>query len=200
MTDSRSTRGTLLMRVRDPRDRDAWDLFVEIYLPMVHRYCRRQGLQDADATDVAQDVMAGVSRAIRRLDYQPARGRFRDWLFVVTRNQLRKFFRRNQRRDRGTGRTTVHQALADHPDGKETTDWHQECRRRLFEWAAARARVEFTDGTWRAFVMTAVEGKAPMDVGEALGMTPGAIYTARSRVLARLKELIAEDLGERGLD
>jgi RNA polymerase sigma-70 factor (ECF subfamily) len=185
------------MRVRDPRDRDAWEQFVGVYQPMVQRYCRRQGLQDADATDVAQEVMAGVSRSIRRLNYQPARGSFRNWLFVVTRNQLRKFFRRQKPADRGAGRTSVQQALAAHPDEQETADWDEDCRRRLFEWAASRARDEFTAATWRAFVMTAVEGKAARDVGEELGITPGAVYTARSRVLARLKELIAQDLGER---
>ena len=200
MTDSRSTRGTLLMRVRDPRDRDAWDQFVGVYQPMVQRYCRRQGLQDADATDVAQEVMAGVSRSIRRLDYRPDRGKFRDWLFVVTRNQLRKFYRQQNPADRGTGRTSIQQALADHPDKQQTADWNQDCRRQLFEWAAARARGEFADATWRAFVMTAVERTAPKDVADALGLTPAAVYTAKSRVLARLRELISKHVGERAPD
>lgn len=199
MPDPQPTRGTLLMRVRDPRDKQAWNQFAELYLPMVRGYCRRQGLQDADATDVAQEVMASVARAVRRLDYQPARGRFRNWLFVITRNQLRKFFTRNQRRERGSGRTSIQQMLAEQPDGRETKDWDEECRRRLFEWAAGRARAEFADTTWRAFVMTAVEGKAPKDVGEALGLSPAAVYTARSRVLSRVKELVARDVGEQDL-
>jgi RNA polymerase sigma-70 factor (ECF subfamily) len=49
-----------------------------MYAPLVHRYARRHGLQDADAADLAQDVMIQVARALRSFEYRPERGRFRD--------------------------------------------------------------------------------------------------------------------------
>jgi DNA-directed RNA polymerase specialized sigma24 family protein len=79
-SSSLHTRPSLLLRVRDPKDRESWKLFVELYTQPVMRYCRLRGLQNADVADVAQDVMAQVARAMHTFDYNPERGRFRDWL------------------------------------------------------------------------------------------------------------------------
>ena len=70
------TRPSLLIRLRDVGDADAWRTFVTIYAPLVHRFGRRHGLQDADAADLTQDVLGEVCRAIRSFEYQPARDVF----------------------------------------------------------------------------------------------------------------------------
>src|SRR5579871_3983768 len=88
MADFPPTRSTLLLRLRDPRDGAAWGEFVDLYGPLVYGYLRKQGLQDADAADLCQDVLAAVAGAIGRLEYDPARGAFRNWLFTVVRRKL----------------------------------------------------------------------------------------------------------------
>jgi RNA polymerase sigma-70 factor (ECF subfamily) len=92
------TRPSLLLRVRDSGDADAWRTFMTIYAPLVYGYVRRRGLQDADAADLTQDVMGEVARVIRSFEYQPARGRFRDWLFLIARRRLMRFSGRQARR------------------------------------------------------------------------------------------------------
>src|SRR5581483_3188670 len=67
---SQSTRPSLLMRLRDAGDAGAWATFVDVYTPLVYGYLRRRGLQDADAADVAQEVMTEVARSIRAFEYQ----------------------------------------------------------------------------------------------------------------------------------
>jgi RNA polymerase sigma factor (sigma-70 family) len=186
------TRASLLVRIKDPRDNHAWNQFAEVYLPMVHRYCLRRGLQDADATDASQDVMNAVSRAVAKFEYDPAHGSFRDWLFVVVRSKLNNFFHKQARRERGTGRTSMQQILSAQPAAEETIQWDDDCRRQLFEWAAKRARAEFKDSTWKAFYMSAVEAKPTGEITRATGLSAGAIYIAKSRVLARLRQLVAE--------
>src|SRR3954447_22312110 len=104
------TRPSLLARLRDARDRDAWGEFVDLYGPLVYRYGRRQGLQDADAADLTQNVMQALAS---RLDYDAARGPFRAWLFGVARRQLLKQIERNQRQPRGSGDTTAMLHLQD---------------------------------------------------------------------------------------
>ncbi|HJN10352.1 MAG: hypothetical protein QGG09_11400 [Pirellulaceae bacterium] len=47
------TRNSLLLKVRDPADADAWIEFAAIYRPVIYRLARRRGLQDADAEDLA---------------------------------------------------------------------------------------------------------------------------------------------------
>src|SRR5947209_8705553 len=98
MTTPPTTRPSLLLRLRDAGDREAWAQFVDVYAPLVYRLARRRGLQDADAADLTQDVLQAVSRGVRHLEYDPHRGTFRAWLYTVARNQVHKFLAARQRR------------------------------------------------------------------------------------------------------
>src|ERR1700680_1591390 len=104
MAESLHTRPSLLVRLRDPQDQEAWRTCLDLYAPLIYRFARKSGLQDADAADLTQIVLQAVSSSIGRLDYEPARGTFRGWLFSVARNQLGKW-RRVQRQPQGTGDT-----------------------------------------------------------------------------------------------
>jgi RNA polymerase sigma-70 factor (ECF subfamily) len=187
--DSPLTRASLLVQIRDGANHTAWNEFVQLYGPVVYGFCRRRGLQDADAADVMQDVMRSISTAIARLDYDPKQGTFRGWLFTVTRNKVFNFLSARQIRPQGSGDTTTNKLLDTQPDGSDTDDvWELEYQRRLASMAMDRVKSEFQDNTWRAFWMTAVEGLAVADVAKQIGLSAGAIYVAKSRVLARLKE------------
>src|SRR5215471_14784550 len=126
MPDSPETRPSLLVRIRDARDRDAWREFAELYGPLVYRYARKRGLQDADAADLTQTVLQAVSGAVHRLDYDPDRGPFRGWLFAIVRNQLHKLQRRPG--PRGSGDTAAQELLHKQPARADGTDelWEQE--------------------------------------------------------------------------
>ena len=88
MADPPSTRLSLLVRLRDLNDADAWRQFVELYAPLVYHYAHRRGLQDADAADVTQDVLQAVASGMEHFRYDPERGTFRGWLFTLVRHQL----------------------------------------------------------------------------------------------------------------
>src|SRR5881275_2228178 len=107
MSESPTTRPSLLVRLRDARDELAWSQFVEVYAPLVYGYARKHGLQDADAADLTQDVLQSVAGAVRRLDYDPQRGSFRGWLFTVVRNRFRNFLAARGRPGQGSGGTTA---------------------------------------------------------------------------------------------
>src|SRR2546421_1421921 len=103
MADTATTRLSLLIRIRDAQDHQAWAQFVEVYAPLVYGFARKHGLQDADAADLTQEVLHAVSSAVGRLDYDPRRGSFRGWLFTVVRHRLRNALVRQQRECRGSG-------------------------------------------------------------------------------------------------
>src|SRR5439155_20638678 len=88
MAEFPPTRASLLVRLRDPRDEQAWAQFVDLYAPLIYGYARKQGLQDADAADLSQEVFRAIAGAVGRLEYDPARGSFRNWLFTVVRHKL----------------------------------------------------------------------------------------------------------------
>jgi RNA polymerase sigma-70 factor (ECF subfamily) len=193
MDDALLTRPTLLVRIRDPHDHEAWQRFIDLYGPLVYRFVRLRGLQDADAADLTQEVFQTVARTARRLDYDPALGTFRGWLYSVTRHKLYDFLEKGRHQTAGSGDTDAQRRLEElpGPDG-EAEDWEREHQRQLFHWAANQVRDSFAEQTWRAFWATAVEGRSGQEVADELKMSVGAVYVARSRVLARLTKKIQE--------
>jgi RNA polymerase sigma-70 factor (ECF subfamily) len=198
MSDAPATRLSLLVRLRDARDDTAWSQFVELYAPLVFGFARKHGLQDADAADLTQDVLQAISGGIRRLDYDPRRGTFRGWLFTVVRNKLRNFQAARQRPGQGLGGPDAQRRLQELParEVDQATWWDQEYERRVFAWAAEQVRGSFSDTTWQAFWRTAVEGQTGPVAARALGTSVAAVYLAKGRVMARLKELIRQTLDE----
>jgi RNA polymerase sigma-70 factor (ECF subfamily) len=196
MTSASATRASLLLRIRDPRDRIAWGEFVALYAPLIHAYGMRRGLQDADAADLAQDVLRAVNRSAATFDYDPSRGSFRGWLLTVTRNELRKLCGRKARQAVGTGDTQIHSALAQQPGHADDTTWDHDYQWNLFEWAAARVRPEFREASWQAFWQTAVSGREVSEVAGELGISVGAVYIARSRITTRIRQEIQAVEGE----
>lgn len=191
-----ATRPSLLLRMRDPADAEAWRVFVETYTPMIFAYCRRRGLQTSDVSDITQEVMTQVSRSIRDFCYEPDRGRFRDWLGTVTRTKILGFLRKDARAGKGGGGDTA-DVLSQHLSAPETdTLWTEGFQARVLEVALARARPAFEDATWHAFERSWIHGQSASIVAEALSLPIDAVYVAKSRVLKRLREevaMLAED-------
>jgi RNA polymerase sigma factor (sigma-70 family) len=121
--DPRSTRPSLLLRLRDPGDVTSWNSFAEIYGPLIRGFCRGSGLQEADASDVSQEVLTQVARSIRSFEYEPDRGRFRDWLGTVTRHKISRFISLRDRIDRPLGgeESTGHFDAIESPEAD--TEW-----------------------------------------------------------------------------
>jgi RNA polymerase sigma-70 factor (ECF subfamily) len=191
MADIPATRASLLVRLRDLQDEAAWRSFVDLYAPVVYGYLRKQRLQDADAADLAQEVLRAVAGAVGRLDFDPRRGQFRNWLFTVVRRKLWKWRTAPANRIHASGEDGTDQLLQQYPaPADDDATWQAECQQQLFAWACTRIRPEVTDATWQAFWRTAVEGQPGKRVAAELGMTLAAVYCARSRVVARLKDLI----------
>jgi RNA polymerase sigma-70 factor (ECF subfamily) len=193
-----TTRASLLLRLRDPGDNEAWRQFVQLYAPVVYAYARQRQLQDADAADLTQEVLRNVMRAARKLEYDATRGSFRGWLFTVTRNKLIDW-REKQSRGQAAGGTSAQEVFTQQPAPEDEALWDQEFRRHVFAAAAEQVRQEFEGTSWQAFWSTAVEGKKAPEVAHALGLSVGAVYIAKSRIQARLKERVSElcDLQEK---
>jgi RNA polymerase sigma factor (sigma-70 family) len=190
MQESPATRASLLVRLRDGGDVGAWQEFVRLYAPVIYGFARKRGLQDADAADLMQEVLRSLSSAVHRLEYDPVRGTFRGWLFTVTRNKVYNFLESRSRRVQGSGDSRMQQRLEQHADGDQSAEWEADYQRALAAQAMERVKSEFQAATWEAFIQTAVEGRTPAQVAPRVGLSVGAIYVAKSRVIARLRQEI----------
>jgi RNA polymerase sigma factor (sigma-70 family) len=184
------TRPSLLVRLKGEAGESAWAEFVDIYTPLIYGYCRKHGLQDADAADVSQEVMRAVVRAMEKFEYDPNRGKFRGWLLTVVRSKFNNLLASRQRQPQAVGETAMNLLLDQEPTSAEQSDWDAEYQRRVFHWAAERIKPRFKMATWEAFWRTSVEQQDVKEVAESLGLSVGAVYIAKSRVLAQLRDEI----------
>ena len=199
MTLTPTTRASLLLRLRDPGDHDAWVEFVSLYEPVIYRVLRRTGLQDADALEVLQELFLAVNRNIERWEHGPEHGSFRGWLRRVTRNLVVSWVRR-QKRQVTTSSLDLDALLESQPtvDGPETDEFDRELRRALFHQASEQVRGEVRPQTWQAFWEVAVSGTSVAEAASKLGMTAGAVCVAKCRIIARLRAVVAEIEMEKG--
>lgn len=197
MTSIPPTQLTLLVRIRDARDQEAWERFVDLYAPLVYGFLRKRGLQDADAADLTQDVLRQVAAASKSLEYDAKRGSFRNWLFTVVQNRLTDHWRKDRLREHGEGDSAAQMRLNELPQpGNPNAEWEADYERQLFHYAAGIVKSDFTPATWQAFWQTAVEGQSGRDVAEQLEMTVAAVYLAKGRVMTRLKDQIRMLVGD----
>ncbi len=188
------TRPSLLGRLGNARDDEAWSDFSALYEPVIYSLARRRGLQDADAREIVQEVMLAVSRSIERFEPQ-GEGSFRGWLRQITRNATVDRLRRVASRREVAGGSDVDQRLQrDECDDKLETDFDLDHRRQLFRWAATEVRRRTGKANWMAFWKTCVEGLPINIVANELQLTPAAIYVARCRIIQRIRELVDERL------
>ena len=187
------TRPSLLLRVRYADDCDAWAEFSEIYRPVICRIARLKGMQDADAEDLAQQVLFAIAGAIERWEPDLHRAKFRTWVRRIAENAILNALTRGVP-DKAAGGDSVRMLLEQRPahSGPESDLLQTEYRREVFSWAAKQICDEFTEDTWKSFWLTAING---MDVDAAareLGRTRGSVYASRSRVMKRLKQKVEE--------
>jgi len=194
-SSSRRTSATLLDRVRQ-NDPVAWQRLVDLYGPLVFHWGRRFGLRDEDAADLMQEVFLAVARAVRRFEHSESHGRFRGWLWTITRNRFRDWHRRRHDQFAARGGDSAWQELAAIPeewsdDATEVT--HAEVRS-LFQRALNLVRDEFQPQTWEAFWRTVVDGQSTEEVATALGLSAASVRQAKSRVLRRLRAELESSL------
>lgn len=189
------TSPTLLIRVRDQNDHDAWSDFVRCYAPHIYGWCRGCRLQESDAADVTQEVLLKLVGAIRSFDYDRNRGSFRGWLKTVTMNTVRDMVAGWGKPGRGSGDTGVRGFLASIADEQALQSLADAIEKSWQEELFAAARQEVSgrvqSHTWQAWQMTAMEQITAAEAARRLNMPVSEVYVARSRVNRMLRESVS---------
>jgi RNA polymerase sigma-70 factor (ECF subfamily) len=178
------TSPTLILSLQNGDDDGAWQRVVRIYGPLIFSWCKRCGLQESDAADVSQDVLADLSKSIGGFSRDGDGSTFRGWLWRITRNKIADHFRRWAKTPSGSGGTGALQMIEQLPDenpetSEDVTDLHLRALEGL--------RCNFNESTWTAFWRVVVEGDSAKDVAEDIGISVWAVYKAKTRVMAKLR-------------
>lgn len=194
MTPSHAaTRASLILRLQDAEDVAAWDEFAEIYAPVIYRVAIRRGFQAADADNLVQEVFLAVANSVSKWLERKDRGPFRTWLLRIARNEAVDMLTERATRQLGRDGSAAEQILANLPARDEfSSALDLEYKRTVFRWAAEHVRNSVAEHTWDAFWSTSVEGRSVAEAAARLDTRPGNIYFARSRVMARIKELVEQ--------
>lgn len=188
-----TTSPSLLLRIRNSQDQDAWNQFLDVYVPIVRAYCYQRKIQHADIDDIAQDVMTSVSNAIRNFEYDPSKGRFRAWFGTVAANRIKSFLAKKNRTELPQSNEDPSTDQYIDPD----TDWIDIFSERILRLACERIRSDFTDSTWSSFESTWIKNESAADVAQSLELQVHAVYVNKSRVLKRLEaeiRMLADDM------
>jgi RNA polymerase sigma factor (sigma-70 family) len=191
------TSTTLLRRLgRDPTDQSAWDDFVDRYGSLIFLWCRRWGLREEEAEDVCQNVLLDLARQMRGFVYDPS-GSFRAWLKTVAHRSWSRYL--DDRRRAGLAAGAVLERLGSEEAGEDfLRQLEAESDRELMEMAMDRVRSRVHPRTWAAFLLTAVEERSGAEAAGQLGMKPGAVFVARSKVQKMLRDEIRRLDGPEG--
>lgn len=193
-----TTQPNLLAAVRDSQNREAWGHFYRIYAPLLRSFGRRLGVNETDLDDLTQEVLVIAHRSLRDDVYDPAKGRFRMWLFGIARRQALAVLRARGRR------TRVQQpnqpqgvdllAQLEDPRTEETMQeiWQQEWRYALLDEALRQIRTEVGDNEYQAFVLYGVQRQPAQKVAEQLGITVSSVYVYKGRVLTAIQKWVEQ--------
>ncbi|MEL6105535.1 MAG: sigma-70 family RNA polymerase sigma factor [Planctomycetota bacterium] len=179
------TRPSILLRVQDSNDHEAWTVFESIYRPAMVRAAKLRGLQPADAEDVAQTILARLSQHPPQFASEAGDAKFRTWLARVTENAVIDKFRKQQR-----DAALISRSLESPDESSFQTCLQLEYQREVFQWAARIIRGEFSEDAWNSFWRTTIERDSVEQVARELERTPGSIYSSRARIMRRLREQV----------
>ena len=183
MLSMESTSTSLLVRLRQSDDREAWDSFVTLYGPLIFRWARRTGLREDDATDLVQDVMAVLVKKLPEFQYDKSKS-FRAWLKTVTLNRWRDL----QRRQTAPLVDATDSEIARIPDPLVDDFWDRELQQQVVARALALMEQDFEQATWEACKRYVFSEESPDDLAAEYGISVWTIYSAKSRLVKKLRD------------
>ena len=180
---------SLLDRIRETSDAESWDRLVALYAPLLKRWLRRYEIQDSDAEDITQEVMAALLNDLPKFRHNEQTGAFRSWLRRILVHRVRRFWRSRDRQPVATGTSSIDEQLNQLQDDTSEVSqiWNREHDKYVLRRLMTSMQSQFEPKTWQAFERQVLHGHKPEIVAGDLEMSMSGVYTAKYRVLNALR-------------
>lgn len=187
-----TTRGSLLVRIRDNADRTAWTQFDRIYRPMLFKFARARGLDDATSEDIVQHVMMAIQSHIKEFNYDPQNGRFRGWLKTVVNNRIRNLLAKKH--EPGIDSRAFDQADSqiEAPDDLFDRMWMKE----HLDHALHDLKESVEPLSYAAFEAYVLKEQVAEDVCRQFNLSANQLYSIKFRLTRKLSDLMTGLLGD----
>jgi RNA polymerase sigma-70 factor (ECF subfamily) len=184
----RTTRASLLIRIKDPNAKEAWSEFHDLYAPLIYRYARRRGLNRDDAEDVRSECYRAIVEQIKTFHYDKAKGGFKAWLRTMVDRRVVDLFRK--KREHHANTRALGQIEAVHPSPEEV--WEAEWKNQHLQHCVEQLRSEVSRRTFEVFSIVVIQGRPVAEACDELGMNPNQVYKAKARMLRRVRDKMIE--------
>lgn len=190
---NQTTPPSLLARICDRDDELAWQTFCDVYTPLLYNYCRKRGLQASDTADVVQEALLRVTKGILTFEYDPRRGRFRDWLYKIVYHEICRLASRQK------SSLEISQLL---PEliADDNQVWNEHFHDHILKCALDRIEHRFEMETWQAFIGVWLNHRPADEVAIQLNRSLDFVYLSKSRVIKRLRLEVEQLADEAGLN
>lgn len=183
-----TTSATLLKRLRFANDEMAWSTFHTLYAPLLYRYARSKGLRRDDAEEVRDQCIEVVARKISHFDYDKDKGGFKNWLYCIASGKVIDHLRKRRMKPADTREL---EKLVD-PSPTPDEQWEQTWKNEHLKYCVEQVREHVSEINYRAFHMLLFEECTVDEVRARLSMNSNQVYKAKSRVLARVRKILAD--------
>ena len=193
--DPSGTRKTLINRLRQTNsDTRSWSEFYELYWKLVYSVARKAGLSETDAEDVVQETLLKVSKSIKKFDYDPSKGRFRNWLCLITKQQVANHYRKSKNLPPlpSNWNEDPDEPARDIPDPTSDWDslWESEDRKHTMHLALTKLKDKVKPKPYQIFLAHCIKGMPVKEVASLLEVSDNEVYLAKSRVMPLFEEEI----------
>ena len=193
--DASSTRKTLIERLRKTNsDTRSWSEFYDLYWKLVYSVALKAGLSPVDAEDAVQETFLKVSKHIKKFNYDPRKGRFRNWLCLITKQQVANHFRKANKLPElpAFWNEDPEKPFTEIPDPTDQWDeiWEAEDRKHTMHLALTRLKDKVKPKPYQIFLAHCIKGMAVEEVSELLEVSANEVYLAKSRVMPMFEEEI----------
>jgi len=192
-----SATSTELLQQARANNETAWQQLVELYSRRMYRWCRRAGLQPADASNTVQEALQAVARKLGEFHRDRPGDTFRGWLRRITDNKIRDHLRKQGKApDLAVGGLEHGQEMSLLPQNNkfspvsDDTSVAVQASPHSTQLVAAieQVRADVSDRDWKFFWRVAVDGQSAADVGREFGVTANAVRLVKMRMLRRLRQ------------